>query len=264
MSYTLLPLIRRARDYHLYSQKGERYLDLYQDGGRAILGHKPRNLYKILKNEMQKGLMAEIPSVFNKRFEKAILRLTGENRQVRIYSSFENALAAAQKLLGKTFREKHIQEPFFIKDENAPVYFRPFTDINYSRFPILFPVLPFPGSFAPQSILIRKEIISSYEKDLPSDSVSPVLLAGLLHLTEELQKEAESPDIWKSWKLPEWKRFGCYCFPRSIPEDYTQFFNRFLAEGIIISPNPERPILLPRIFSPGEQSIVERLAAEKA
>ena len=45
-----IPPVRRARDYHIYDESGRRYLDFYQDGGRAVLGHRPPNVAKTLKN----------------------------------------------------------------------------------------------------------------------------------------------------------------------------------------------------------------------
>jgi hypothetical protein len=254
MNYANLPPIRRARDYHLYAQNGKRYLDMCLAGGRALLGHKPRNLYKILKNELQKGLVAEFPTALEKRFEKTFLRLAGSGFRLRLYASFAGALAAAGNILGRPITEADILEPFFAAGKWTPVYFRPFTGIDYSRFSLLFPVLPFPGNFAPQPLLLQEEAA-------PGDAVSPLLLAALIRLAEELQTGPELPDIWKEWQLPGWKRFGCYCFPPLQEDaDYAKARSRFLEEGIILSPESRRPSILPRLYSPGERRLVERLS----
>jgi hypothetical protein len=259
MKYASLPPIRRARDYHLYAQNGKRYLDMHLAGGRALLGHKPRNLYAVLKTELQKGLWAEFPSAFGKRFERAILRLAGQGFTPRIYASFDRALAAAGNILGRTITEENILEPFFAAGRWTPVYFRPFTNIDYSRFSIVFPVLPFPGNFAPQPLLLRED--AAAEAGPGDDAGSPLLLAGLTRLTEELQTGAEFPDIWKEWILPGWKRFGCYCFPSVEAEtDYAKVYSGFLAEGVVLSPDSRRPAILPRLYSPGERRLVERLS----
>ncbi|MDR1931814.1 MAG: hypothetical protein LBQ57_03215 [Spirochaetales bacterium] len=267
MQYTPLP-IRRARDYHLYAQNGKRYLDLYLGGGRALLGHKPRGLYKTLKNEMQKGLLAEVPAAHERRFEKALLRLTAAaaagNFRLKVYASFDRALAAAARLLGRPLQEKDIREPFFTVSGDAPAAcFRPCVKADYSRFEILLPVLPFPGNFAPQPLLVKEGFAPLLYAAETGDAVSPVLLAGLTQLTEELQTKAEFPDIWKEWRLRGWVRFGCYCFPGPVEtENYARIVSRFLEAGVIISPDPERPTLLPRLFSPGERRLVERLFSE--
>ncbi|MDR1626873.1 MAG: hypothetical protein LBT33_10080 [Spirochaetia bacterium] len=255
MNYAGLPPIRRARDYHLYDRGGRRYLDLCLAGGRALLGHKPRGLYKILKNEFQKGLAAEFPTAFEKRFEKALLGLAPPGCTVRLYASFDSALGAAGTILGRTITGADILEPFFAAGKWTPVYYRPFTNIDYSRFSILFPVLPFPGNFAPQPLLLREQAPP------PGDAVSPLLLAGLARLAEELKNGLEFPDMWKEWRLPGWKRFGCYCFPPLEAEEaYARAYSRFLEEGIVLSPQARRPSILPRLYSPGERRLVERLS----
>jgi hypothetical protein len=261
MDYAGLPPIRRARDYHLHAQGGRRYLDMCLAGGRALLGHKPRGLYKILKNEFQKGLVAEFPTVFEKRFQRAFLRLAPPGHTLRLYASYDRALAAAGAVLGRPLTGQDLLEPFFAQEgasARAPVCLRPFAGVDYSRFPLLFPVLPFPGNFAPQPLLLRG-------LDAPSgDAVSPLLLAGLVRLAEELQSGQEFPDIWKEWRLPGWKRFGCYCFPlldgEGAKAGYERVYSRFLEEGVVLSPDPRRPSILPRLYSPGERRLVERLS----
>jgi hypothetical protein len=255
MNYAGLPPIRRARDYHLYAGGGRRYLDMCLAGGRALLGHRPRSLYKILKNEFQKGLAAEFPTIFEKRFEKTFLRFAGDGFTLRLYASFESALRAAGSILGRTITGADILEPFFAAGKWTPVYLRPFTGVDYSRFSVLFPVLPFPGNFAPQPLLLREQTAP------PGDAVSPLLLAGLARLAEELQSGPEFPDIWKEWRLPGWERFGCYCFPAlKADADYAEVYNRFLEEGVVLSPESRRPSILPRLYSAGERRLVERLS----
>jgi hypothetical protein len=259
-------------------------------------------LYKILKNELQKGLVAEFSTHFEKRFERAFLRLAPSGFRLRLYASFDRALIAAGSVLGRRLSGADIHEPFFAGDAesggeagplpasqtphtpdtpqtpdttdttdttpevsdatdisgttDAPVYFRPCTDIDYSRFPLLFPVLPFPGNFAPQPLLLREDLRAP-----GGEAVSPLLLSGLTRLAEELQSEPEFPDIWNEWRLPGWRRFGCYCFP--VPRaglDYARAYSRFLEEGIVLSPEARQPSILPRLYSPGERRLVERLS----
>jgi len=59
---SLLPVIRRARGYRLYGQDGRRYLDLWQGGGRALLGHRPARVTTVLKNVISTGLVTDLPS----------------------------------------------------------------------------------------------------------------------------------------------------------------------------------------------------------
>ena len=70
-----LPPIKRCRDYHLYDYKGNRYLDLYLDGGRALMGHKPGKTMLPLKNSLEKGVWASYPSVYASRLDKILAKL---------------------------------------------------------------------------------------------------------------------------------------------------------------------------------------------
>gem|GEM_PF-134293 len=107
----LLPPIRRAREFYLYDHRGRRYLDLAQNGGRAILGHRPNRLSTRLKNVLSSGLLAELPSVYGPRLERAVARLIGgpcsvnydDGRRgcaVRWYQGAERARAAIAAVLG--------------------------------------------------------------------------------------------------------------------------------------------------------------------
>ena len=270
--YTQLPPLRRAREYHLYAADGRRYLDLYLAGGRAILGHKPPGLMRSLKNELQKGLLAEFPAASSscaRRFVKALLGLPGlaaaetpgdGGLRVALYASFDRALAAAGRLLGRRLTENDIQEPFFARAGEI-VYYRPGAGLDYSPFPLMIPVLPFPGGFAPQPLLFRPAAGMDPRLAEDEEETSPVLLAGLTRVTEELQSLTKFPDIWKEWRMPGWNKLGCYCFWEGRA-DYGTVFRRFRENLVILPPDPRRPALLPRVFSQGEKSLVERLCAE--
>jgi hypothetical protein len=94
----LLPAIRRARDFRLYAEGGRRFLDLWQYGGRAILGHTPPAVLRELKNTAERGLFAPFPGPLEGRFLKALTRLF-PNRVFRLYAG-EAALAQALTALG--------------------------------------------------------------------------------------------------------------------------------------------------------------------
>ncbi|MDR3145398.1 MAG: hypothetical protein LBU21_03905, partial [Treponema sp.] len=63
----LLPRIRRARDFRLYTEDGKRLVDLWQDGGRALLGHTPPALFREIKNTAARGLAAPLPGFHEAR-----------------------------------------------------------------------------------------------------------------------------------------------------------------------------------------------------
>ena len=106
----LLPPIRRAREFYLYDYRGRRYLDFWQNGGRAILGHRPNRLNTRLKNALSSGLLAELPSVYGARLARVVRQLLearhpdtrhGEREyHVRWYQGPERANAAIAAVLG--------------------------------------------------------------------------------------------------------------------------------------------------------------------
>jgi glutamate-1-semialdehyde aminotransferase len=63
----LIPPINRARDYRLYTQDGRRLVDLWQYGGRAVLGHNPPGVLRELKNSAERGLFVPLPHPRDKR-----------------------------------------------------------------------------------------------------------------------------------------------------------------------------------------------------
>ena len=72
MSEATLPLVRRARGYRLYTEDGRRLLDLYLDGGAALLGHRPELLGRELKNVAGRGLLGNLPSSYPARLRRIL------------------------------------------------------------------------------------------------------------------------------------------------------------------------------------------------
>ena len=88
-----LPRIRRARGYRLSALDGRRLLDMWQDGGRAILGHRGADVTTALKRALDRGVTEAFPSVQEHRLEQALRRLLGaaEPFSVAVYASRERA-----------------------------------------------------------------------------------------------------------------------------------------------------------------------------
>ncbi|MDR1129249.1 MAG: hypothetical protein LBL20_08050, partial [Treponema sp.] len=73
--FRLIPAISRARDFRLYTPDGRRLVDLWQYGGRAILGHTPPSVLREMKNTAERGLFAPLPGPQERRFLKALSAL---------------------------------------------------------------------------------------------------------------------------------------------------------------------------------------------
>ena len=251
-----LPDIRRAREYHLYDNKGNRYLDLYQNNGRAILGHRPNGVSLALKSNLSKGLLAEYPSVYGNRLYKKLISLFPEYRDFRVYRNMDRALKTVSNWFG---REIAPFDPVFTDTSGSKAaLWRPFCPITGESPDILFPVFPFPGSFAPVSVCFRKDT----GKDLPvSDMVSPVLLAALLKAVCGLEsyKETFTEDVWRAFDSSLWTRNGPYLIMNCRKDEYPEIFRAFLKGGIFISPEHPGVSIVPGEFTSGEIKPIKKI-----
>ncbi|MFQ3619675.1 MAG: hypothetical protein SNJ78_01905 [Spirochaetales bacterium] len=293
-----LPEIRRARDCRLYDKHGNRYLDLWRNGGRALLGHRPDRVYGELKRVLQKGTVAEYPSVYISRLKKALKTLFPGQWEIRLFANPERALMVAKNLLSRSLtppqmprgnlfeslgtdmhptpsrppveteiaQQKYVStgfvEPFFLPEhisQTPPLYYRPFYTFDYGASPLVFPILPFPGSFAPQPLFIGP----LYQSQLPpnDDPISPMLLATLTRTVWHLISALRKPNpTWDQWKLLGWKQFSCYAIPQFDQKHYPAVFRIFLEQKILIPPTPIDPLILPVEWSSGEKALVEEVA----
>jgi hypothetical protein len=65
----------RAREYHLYTPEGARYLDCVLGGGSAPLGHNPGGLTQAVKNRLTSGPMVPAPGKEEGKLRQAARRL---------------------------------------------------------------------------------------------------------------------------------------------------------------------------------------------
>jgi hypothetical protein len=209
-----LPPIRRARDFHLYDRNGARYLDLFQNGGGAVLGHRQANVSLEMKKVMARGVYAELHSDYEERVRRAVARVLPEYDRVVVYASvFEAAHALstlselsaggdghtesvagagrdAVQLLGRVpdpalpagseGADDHPDAP----DPRVRLW-RPFLaePPGGDRPEAVLPLLPFPMRSGPTVLCCGESVAAR----LPAPSpVSPVLLAGLARAADNL------------------------------------------------------------------------------
>ncbi len=270
--YAILPEVHRARDCRLYDRKGNRYIDLWRNGGRALLGHRPDKVYRELKNVLQKGIVAEYPSLYTVRLKKALRSLVPGNWEIRIFTTQDRALSVAMELF---YQDRNVSienipvlEPFLYPNPkladrvlNMGVFYRPFFSFPYQKFPLIVPVLPFPGAFAPQPLLIGEPFSKQV---LPlDDPVSPVLVATLTRAVWHLIRISRiALPKWEEWEVRGWTRISCYGIPQFDRSQYPRIFTAFLNRKILIPPTPRDPLILPMEWSKGEKALVEGTAIE--
>lgn len=249
-AFDLIPIIQRARGYRVYDINGKRYLDLYQDGGRAILGHRPDRVGLALKNTISKGLLSDYPSVYTLRFVRALKTLLPDQSDFRWYCSMENALKAASQHLGSPLVFSDVKDPVFShSDQTSAALWRPF--LNSINSQVTFPVLPFAKSWTPTVVAFRER---PGDDVFSSDCISGAILSGMCRSVYDLMRYvgAEGETDWETFNSPVWDRKGPYLLPKCDVDRYSIIFKRLLQNGIIISPFYPGPSILPGEYSPGE------------
>jgi hypothetical protein len=264
----LIPPVRRARGYRLYDYQGRRYLDLWQGGGRVLLGHRSLHLTHLLKNVLSRGLLADLPSLYGSRLERALAGLLPDFPQVRIASCLPAALALASRYLGRELRMEEIRDPALDPAGGNPAaevaWWRPLVgwEPAAAELPrVLLPVLPFAASGAPVAVCFRGPLPADFP---PSEPVSPVLLAGAARCLFDLRRyrrpEWARDDLLK--EAAGWSQRGIYVSARCAGERYGELFAAFLRRGVLLNPRWPGPSILPAEASEGEVAIMIRLFRE--
>lgn len=227
----LLPPLKRARDFYLYDQKGNRYLDLYLDGGRALCGHRPNGLSNTLKNTISRGLFASYPSVYNNRLERILSQSFPEYSFRGIYRSLESF----QTVYGQNIR---FDDPAIRDEIGEAVLWRPYLPVpgGSSMIAVQF---PYPGVDS-LAVLSKNELP-------PSDLISPVIEAGLVRSWFDLKNKMkdEEQSVWSTLdETGHWLRKGPYLKPICSEEEYMDLFRLYLKNKILISPYYGKPSIL--------------------
>ena len=263
----LLPRVLRARDFHLYTEGGKRLTDLWLQGGRAILGHKPPQVLRELKNAAERGLFAPFPHPMENRFIKAL----GELFQGRGFRLYPDTVSLYRALEKAGFAEKDDENGDCHHSENGDCHlWRPFIEEHPDNLaPVLIPVLPLP--LGPEVLVLEKSAEASFPT---SELIPPVLLAPAARALYDLiavlkaknQNRGQYLKIEKVLREQKpgglksgggfWRRQGIYltlapCMER---EEYAALFRNFLEGGFLIPPSQLDPLILPPSLSPGEES----------
>ena len=259
-----LPAVRRARGYRLYGQDGRRYLDLWQQGGRAVLGHRAGRVTTVLKNVISSGLVADLPSLYTRRLERTLSTFFPAYPAFRIADSLGAGLELASRFLGRAVGVADVRDPLgghaAVGGEAAaggtppaaPALglWRPLCPFSLSPR-VLLPRLPFAMAGAPIAVGFAGELPDGFP---PSQDLSPVVVAGSLRALHDLARYT-SPEWLRDGLLdgaPGWEQRGLYVLPRFPQDRYAAVFAAFLGEGVLLSPAYREPSILPSEASAGE------------
>jgi hypothetical protein len=250
-----IPTVLRARGFRLYTQDGRRLrlIDLWLNGGAAVLGHTPPNILRELKNTASRGLYAPFPHFTEGRFLKALSKLFPE-RSFRLYAAPTPELAALYKTgaagLWRPFTNPI--SPFEInEDDDRPAF--------------LIPVLPGIQHWKdnlPLGLCVIAAKCESNLCELPiGDTLSPVLLAVAARGVYDLLASPHRAKpvfsrINKALQKSSWRQQGIYLYPKERPgnDAWAALFNQFLEAGFLLPPNQNQPLILPGELSDGEEA----------
>jgi hypothetical protein len=233
----LLPPVKRARGYRLYTE-GRRFVDLYLDGGRAVLGHNAANVLRELKNAAERSLFAPYPSFYARRFEKA-LSLLFPGIAFAVYVSME-AVPSAIRDVTKIWRP-------YMGDGTGDGSF--------------LAILPHP--LAPVILAAHPQdecAVQGIGHDCPRQ-ISPVIMAlSIRAIYDALHNPDRGRVVYRRVEAAlagsVWRREGIYVVlkERVTDEEWTRIFRRFLEAGFLVPPTQQDPLVLPGELSPGEEN----------
>lgn len=266
----LLPVIRRARGFRLYDAGGRRFLDLYRDGGGAILGHRAGAAGTAMKSVLSQGLAVPLPTAWEGRLVKMIGAMFPRHGEVRLFASRARALDALTGFLGMRVRPEDLHDPALdgpCSEGARAALWRPFlpeADASVDPRIAVLPVLPLTICGAPSPVCFPTGAGAALP---PGDHLPGFILAGAARAIADLAglecfPGAAAAGVEKAIDGSAcWKRRGPYVRALFDPERYPSVFDAFLREGVLLSPGHPGPSILPGECSPGETRLLARLFA---
>ncbi|MGL1890533.1 MAG: hypothetical protein OCD02_02850 [Spirochaetaceae bacterium] len=233
-------IIKRARGHRLYTTDGDKILDLSMDQGRAVLGHRPNGLSLAIKNVIERGLYAPYDNIYLKRLIKDLSIRFPDHPHVTIVN-YQDKIS--------TYFDSEILDPLYSNCFDVKLAFwRPFLNIpNSENIVVLYPL---PG-LNTASVLVSKK-----QHTLESDSISPVLLSGILRSLYDYDLEYKKFDRsnYNSFKsIQNTELLPPYLILKRDPKEYFELCAKGNKEGIMLNSSSQVAILAPD-FSRGEQN----------
>ena len=231
--YSRYGAVKRARGPFLYTERGVRIVDMYQENGRAVLGWGGGSAFTHLKNVLSRGLTGSYRTVFSFQLAKALEALLGGKRKVYVFSSKARAMEAALNVS---------------KDNTA--FYMPWgavTDFSKVDAVVVAPPLPWTQDIYILSVLdsVQNELILAHIARNFSCAVLPAVLEAAVcrsvyNLVAELPVRQEKDwFVYDQALTPYWERRGPYLFPRENVLDagnYDAFVMHCLDCGVLVAP----------------------------
>ena len=235
--------VTRARGCFLYTKKGIRITDLYQEDGRAILGWEGGSAFTMFKNILSRGqtgsfICEEAPF---SRLQKAVCELLSSDRKIFCFHSKSDALNA-----GLVFAS-----------ESTSIY-RPWNSLNekeaFSNTKAFIITPPLPWSETNYILAVDAKVIEENPDKLLlikgavkfPFTLEAAYTKSIYNLIKALQERTE-----KNWFLYDpvltkyWERQGPYLYPKLPQSNYKNFVLHCLDCDLVISPDYNTPSIVP-------------------
>lgn len=228
--------IKRARNCYLYTAKGIRLTDLYQESGKAILGWGGSSAFTMLKNVLSRGLTGSFATDYFYQLQKAVSCLLASERKILVFTE----KTAALKALAAGG-----------KNCEVPVFWRPWNEDGkiWKDIPCVIVQPPFAWCEDYYILAVAQneniEAFSAESKVLPSP-VYAGITRSIYNMIAAIQNRNEKDwYIYDPEILPYWTRKGPYLYPKVPEGKYTDFVRHCLECEIVISPEYDVPSIVP-------------------
>ncbi len=246
--YSRFGTVKRARKCFLYTSKETRLTDLYQEGGRAILGWGG-SVFTVFKNVLERGITGSYFTDFSSpcgrersQLDRAVSDLFGDERKAFTFSNKQAALEAAISLSAQSTSVWRPWNPVSVDPRTIDCI-------------IFAPPLPWAGDIfilaAKSSVAEKLSLELTTENHFKGETflASPLCAAvtrSIHDLIKALQEREE-----KQWFIYDqiiakyWERKGPYLFPKVPESKYGEFILHCLDCNLVISPEYNQPSIVP-------------------
>ncbi|MBQ9629995.1 MAG: hypothetical protein IJR49_00195 [Treponema sp.] len=260
--------VQRARAYFLYTQKGVRLTDMYQEGGRAILGWKG-HAFTMFKNVLNRGLSGSFPTDYKRRLKKAISVLLNSEREIFLFENISNLLSFSESKFSckaeifLAWHSSSLKQCDNIQNEQNSTQSIRVCTLNMNQKDCIVIVPPFPWACNLfilavkkqctenlSNLSIEKEKITKDDNAFCETILPAAMLVGITRSIYDLIAEIPKREE-KQWFLYDsvlskyWKREGAYLYPKIPESSYKEFISHCLDCCLVISPNYFVPSIVP-------------------
>lgn len=245
-----LPPVTRVRGSRMYTIHGRRYLNLWADSGRAVLGLRLRSMGSMLKGMTDRGLFWNLPGIWQRRLENMVRSLLPEHEKVLVLPRASDACA----MLGLDPSCVPLEYARFTHDS----WLLPADGTPGRRAEAVLVIPPLPDALSPGIIALRTGNTANPLQDLarlpPCDDAR---LAAACRALAAMQAAESSPPLpaWQAFEryaAPLFAQHGPWLLPRYPETDHQKIFNACLEAGILLSPDYRFPSCVPVDFDRGE------------